>query len=45
MSKAFALAGARLGYFAAAPEIADAMRLVRLPYHLSSVARPPRWRH
>ncbi|MBO4145370.1 histidinol-phosphate transaminase [Kocuria rhizophila] len=39
MSKAFALAGARLGYFAAAPEIADAMRLVRLPYHLSSVTQ------
>ncbi len=39
MSKAFALAGARLGYFAAAPHVADAMRLVRLPYHLSSVTQ------
>lgn len=39
MSKAFALAGARLGYFAAAPEIADAVRLVRLPYHLSAVTQ------
>ncbi|CAL8897270.1 histidinol-phosphate transaminase [Kocuria varians] len=39
MSKAFALAGARLGYFAAAREVADAMRLVRLPYHLSSVTQ------
>lgn len=39
MSKAFALAGARLGYFAAAPEVADAIRLVRLPYHLSSVTQ------
>lgn len=39
MSKAFALAGARLGYLAAAPEVADAIRLVRLPYHLSAVTQ------
>jgi histidinol-phosphate aminotransferase len=39
MSKAFALAGARLGYLAAAPEVCDALRLVRLPYHLSSVTQ------
>lgn len=39
MSKAFALAGARLGYLAAAPEISDAIRLVRLPYHLSAVTQ------
>jgi len=39
MSKAFALAGARLGYLAAAPEISDALRLVRLPYHLSAVTQ------
>ncbi|GAA2556199.1 histidinol-phosphate aminotransferase [Neomicrococcus aestuarii] len=39
MSKAFALAGARLGYMAAAPSVADAMRLVRLPYHLSAVTQ------
>ncbi len=39
MSKAFALAGARLGYLAAAPEICDAVRLVRLPYHLSAVTQ------
>jgi histidinol-phosphate aminotransferase len=39
MSKAFALAGARLGYLAAAPEITDALRLVRLPYHLSAVTQ------
>lgn len=39
MSKAFALAGARIGYFAAAPEVADAVRLVRLPYHLSAVTQ------
>ena len=39
MSKAFALAGARLGYLAASPEICDALRLVRLPYHLSAVTQ------
>jgi histidinol-phosphate aminotransferase len=36
MSKAFALAGGRLGYLAAAPELIDLLRLVRLPYHLSA---------
>ncbi|GAB3274977.1 histidinol-phosphate transaminase [Sinomonas notoginsengisoli] len=39
MSKAFALAGARLGYLAAAPEVIDALRLVRLPYHLSAITQ------
>ncbi len=39
MSKAFAFAGARLGYFAAAPQVADAVRLVRLPYHLSQLTQ------
>ncbi|MGD9961258.1 histidinol-phosphate transaminase [Nocardioides sp.] len=39
MSKAFALAGARLGYLAAAPQICDAIRVVRLPYHLSAVTQ------
>ncbi|NJC21975.1 histidinol-phosphate aminotransferase [Arthrobacter pigmenti] len=39
MSKAFALAGARVGYLAAAPEVADALRLVRLPYHLSALTQ------
>lgn len=39
MSKAFALAGARLGYLAAAPEVCDAIRVVRLPYHLSAVTQ------
>jgi histidinol-phosphate aminotransferase len=39
MSKAFALAGARLGYLAAAPEVCDALRVVRLPYHLSAVSQ------
>jgi histidinol-phosphate aminotransferase len=36
MSKAFAFAGARVGYLAADPAVIDALRLVRLPYHLSS---------
>jgi histidinol-phosphate aminotransferase len=39
MSKAFAFAGARLGYLAAAQEICDAIRVVRLPYHLSAVTQ------
>ncbi len=39
MSKAFALAGARLGYLVAAPELCDALRVVRLPYHLSSTTQ------
>ncbi|RAV15811.1 histidinol-phosphate transaminase [Mycolicibacterium sp. GF69] len=39
MSKAFAFAGGRLGYLAAAPAVIDALLLVRLPYHLSSVTQ------
>ncbi|HJT93237.1 MAG TPA: histidinol-phosphate transaminase [Mycobacterium sp.] len=39
MSKAFAFAGGRLGYLIAAPAVIDAMLLVRLPYHLSSVTQ------
>jgi histidinol-phosphate aminotransferase len=39
MSKAFAFAGGRLGYLVAAPAVIDAMLLVRLPYHLSSVTQ------
>ena len=39
MSKAFAFAGARLGYLAADPAVVDAMRLVRLPYHLSALTQ------
>ena len=39
MSKAFALAGARVGYLAADPAICDAIRVVRLPYHLSAVTQ------
>ncbi|GAA2984265.1 histidinol-phosphate transaminase [Actinokineospora diospyrosa] len=39
MSKAFAFAGGRLGYLAAAPAVVDALLLVRLPYHLSSLTQ------
>ena len=39
MSKAFALAGGRLGYLAATAELTEALRLVRLPYHLSAPAQ------
>lgn len=39
MSKAFAFAGARLGYLAGDPAVADALRLVRLPYHLSALTQ------
>ena len=40
MSKAFALAGARLGYaIAADPRVVETLRVVRLPYHLSAVTQ------
>jgi histidinol-phosphate aminotransferase len=39
MSKAFAFAGGRLGYLAAAPAVVDALQLVRLPYHLSRLTQ------
>lgn len=39
MSKAFAFAGGRLGYLAAAPAFIEALLLVRLPYHLSVVTQ------
>ena len=39
MSKAFAFAGARVGYLAADAAVCDALRLVRLPYHLSSLTQ------
>ena len=39
MSKAFGMAGARIGYLAAAPALVDALRVVRLPYHLSAVTQ------
>lgn len=39
MSKAFDFAGARLGYFVAAPAFIEAVMLVRLPYHLSALTQ------
>ena len=39
MSKAFGMAGLRLGYLAASSAVVDAVQLVRLPYHLSSVTQ------
>lgn len=39
MSKAFAFAGVRLGYLAADAAFVDALRLVRLPYHLSALTQ------
>jgi histidinol-phosphate aminotransferase len=39
MSKAFSFAGARVGYIAANPEVVEAIQLVRLPYHLSTITQ------
>ncbi len=39
MSKAFAFAGARLGYLIADPAVIQALQLVRLPYHLSAITQ------
>jgi histidinol-phosphate aminotransferase len=39
MSKAFAFAGARLGYMVSNKELVSAMLLVRLPYHLSTLTQ------
>jgi histidinol-phosphate aminotransferase len=39
MSKAFAFAGGRLGYLAAAPAFIEALQIVRLPYHLSALTQ------
>ena len=39
MSKAFALAGARVGYLGAGENVVDALHLVRLPYHLSALTQ------
>ncbi|MGF1645434.1 MAG: histidinol-phosphate transaminase [Kineosporiaceae bacterium] len=39
MSKAFAFAGARVGYLLADARVTAALRLVRLPYHLSSLTQ------
>jgi len=39
MSKAFAFAGVRLGYLVANEQVINAMMIVRLPYHLSSLTQ------
>ena len=39
MSKAFAFAGARVGYMVCESSVKDAMMLVRLPYHLSALTQ------
>ncbi len=39
MSKAFDFAGGRLGYFIADPVFIEAVMLVRLPYHLSTLSQ------
>jgi histidinol-phosphate aminotransferase len=39
MSKAFAFAGARVGYLVCDSAVKDAMMLVRLPYHLSAITQ------
>jgi len=38
-SKAFALAGARIGYVLAAPDVIGDLQRVRLPYHLSALTQ------
>jgi histidinol-phosphate aminotransferase len=38
-SKAFALAGARIGYVLAAPVVVEDLQRVRLPYHLSALTQ------
>ncbi len=39
MSKAFAMAGARVGYLAASADLVSKLAVVRLPYHLSAVTQ------
>ncbi|MFE3444668.1 histidinol-phosphate transaminase [Nocardia sp. NPDC059180] len=39
LSKALALAGARVGYLVATPAVIEAVLLVRLPYHLSTLTQ------
>jgi histidinol-phosphate aminotransferase len=39
MSKAFAFAGGRVGYVATSRAIVEALRIVRLPYHLSAITQ------
>jgi histidinol-phosphate aminotransferase len=38
-SKAFALAGARIGYVLATPEVVEDLKVVRLPYHVSTLTQ------
>ena len=38
-SKAFAMAGARLGYVLTAPSVVEDLQRVRLPYHLSALTQ------
>ena len=38
-SKAFAMAGARLGYVLTSPEVVSDLQRVRLPYHMSSLTQ------
>jgi histidinol-phosphate aminotransferase len=38
-SKAFALAGARIGYALASPAVVDDLQRVRLPYHMSALTQ------
>ena len=39
MSKAFALAGARIGYALGSPDVIGDLQRVRLPYHLSAITQ------
>lgn len=39
MSKAFAMAGKQVGYLAASKQFVDALQIVRLPYHLSTITQ------
>ncbi|MDR0950484.1 MAG: histidinol-phosphate transaminase [Candidatus Ancillula sp.] len=39
LSKAFSLAGARVGYAIAQPKVIDILKLVRLPYNLSALTQ------
>jgi histidinol-phosphate aminotransferase len=38
-SKAFAMAGARIGYVLASPDVVGDLQRVRLPYHMSSITQ------
>ena len=43
-SKIYGLAGRRVGYALASPEIADLMNRVRQPFNVNNLAWPGRWR-